>query len=234
VELINRKYSAVIFDLFGTLVDNFTNTEYQAVLAEMSSALKAPPAEFSKMWRDLFPIRVNGTHSTAEESIEFICRQLGCIVNEKQIRQAVNIRLEYSVKSLKPRAASIPTINKLKALGHKVGLISDCSPETPAVWPRTAFANLFDVTIFSCVAGMKKPDPRIYHLACNRLGVKPSDCLYIGDGSSHELTGALEVGMHPALIRDPDETSDTHFIDREEDWRGDVISSLTQVLDLVE
>ncbi len=92
---------------------------------------------------------------------------------------------------------------------------------------------MFDVTVFSCVAGIKKPDPRIYHIATERLGVDPQDCLYIGDGSSRELTGALEVGMHPVLIHDPDESDDTHFIDREDDWKGPVISSLREVLGLL-
>jgi len=51
----------------------------------------------------------------------------------------------------------------------------------------------------------EKPDPRIYHLALERLKVKPQDCLYVGDGSSHELTGARKVGMHPVQIHVPDE-----------------------------
>lgn len=227
------KYQVVIFDLFGTLVDNFSTKEYQAILAEMSAVLNVSVGEFSKLWRESFPMRVNGTHATHQKSIDYICRRLDCKATEKQIEKAAEIRLDYSIKTLKPRKDTVPTINQIKAKGYKVGLISDCSPETPTVWPRTAFANLFDVTIFSCSVGMKKPDPRIYLLATEKLGVRPEDCLYIGDGSSHELTGALKVGMHPVLIRDPGETVDTHFIDREDDWQGETISSLHEILNLL-
>jgi len=65
------------------------------------------------------------------------------------------------------------------------------------------------------------------------LGVEPQDCLYIGDGSSRELTGALQVGMHPVIIRVPDESTDTHFVEREENWEGPEISSLQEVLGLL-
>jgi hypothetical protein len=51
----------------------------------------------------------------------------------------------------------------------------------------------------------------------------------VGDGSSFELTGALKMGMHPIQILDPGETVDTHFVDREKDWKGPKIASLTEV-----
>jgi putative hydrolase of the HAD superfamily len=227
------KYKAVIFDLFGTLVDNFTVTEYQQVLSEMSTIFHAPAEKFSKLWRDSFSLRTNGTHKTHEESIRYICKELQVLVTDKQVDKAAALRLEYTVRSLKPRPDAVPTINKLKSLDYKVGLISDCSPETPAAWPATLFNGLFHVTIFSCVVGVKKPDIRIYRMATDKLSVNPQDCLYIGDGSSNELTGALKAGMHPAMICDPNESADAHYVDREPDWRGPKISSLKEVMDLV-
>jgi putative hydrolase of the HAD superfamily len=227
------KYKAVIFDLFGTLVDNFTVTEYQQVLTEMAAILKAPADAFSKLWRDSFYLRTNGTHRTHEESIRFICHELNIPVTEERVKQAADLRLEYTIRSLQPRKEAVPVIRKLKRMKYKVGLISDCSPETPAAWPATPFRGLFDVTVFSCVVNMKKPDPRIYRIATDKLGVEPRDCLYIGDGSSNELTGALKVGMHPVMISDPNESADAHYIEREKDWQGPKIASLKEVLDLV-
>jgi putative hydrolase of the HAD superfamily len=227
------KYKAVIFDLFGTLVDNFKTSEYLQVLADMSAVLYTPAPGFSKLWRETFYLRTDGTHKTHEESIRYICRELGTKVSEQQIDQAAVIRLGYSIKTLKPRADTIPTIKKIKEMGYKVGMISDCSPETPKAWPMTPFKGIFDVTVFSCEAGVKKPDPRIYHIACGQLGVKPEDCLYVGDGSSTELTGALKTGMHPVQILDPGENADTHYVDRETGWEGPKISYLNEVLNLL-
>jgi putative hydrolase of the HAD superfamily len=58
---------------------------------------------------------------------------------------------------------------------------------------------LFDVTVFSCDAGILKPDPRIYRLATDGLGLPPEQCLYVGDGGHRELRGAREAGLATAL-----------------------------------
>jgi len=115
----------------------------------------------------------------------------------------------------------------LRKSGFKIGLISDCTYEIPLIWEETSLSPHFDNVIFSCNFGIKKPDPRIYHLACKKSKVKPKNCLYIGDGSSRELSGALNVGMFPILIRSPSE-KDSVRID-EENWDGPRISSLSEI-----
>ena len=74
-----------------------------------------------------------------------------------------------------------------------------------------------------------KPDPPIYAETCRRLSVEPADCLYVGDGSDRELTGALEVGMTPVLLRvSLGDTYDSSRPDVEQ-WRGLAVSSLSDV-----
>jgi putative hydrolase of the HAD superfamily len=216
------------------LIDNFTRREYESVLAEMASVLAAPHDKFIRYWLDTFIERTTGVHPTHKASIEYICQKLGVRVSKAQIEHAGKVRLDYTTRSIKPRQDSIEVLTRLKSEGYKTGLISDCSGEIPMVWNNTPFAPLFDATVFSCQAGIKKPDPRIYHKATTQLGVEPQNCMYIGDGSSQELTGAIRVGMHPVLIRMPDESVDDHFIDREENWEGPVISSLQEVMLLLE
>ena len=50
-------------------MDNFTISEYQKVLEDMAAILDAPADKFSKLWRDSFYLRTNGTHHTHQESI---------------------------------------------------------------------------------------------------------------------------------------------------------------------
>ena len=87
-----------------------------------------------------------------------------------------------------------------------------------------------DVSILSCEVGLTKPDPRIYQMACEGLQVSPGQCLYVGDGGSKELTGASESGMKAVLIRAPYDTVSGN----REDWRGARISTLKELLALVE
>jgi putative hydrolase of the HAD superfamily len=227
------KYKAVIFDLFGTLIDNFSRPEYMSVLKEMATILDVPKDSFVSLWFDKFIERSTGVYKTTEDAIRYTAGDLNPVITEKQIARAAKIRLEYTRNTINPRPGAAEVLGSIRASGYGTGLISDCTCEITAVWDSTALAPLFDVAVFSCVAGIKKPDPRIYRMATEGLGVEPRDCLYIGDGSSHELTGALQAGMHPVLIRVPYETSDDHYLDREEDWEGPVISSLREVPDLL-
>jgi putative hydrolase of the HAD superfamily len=57
------------------------------------------------------------------------------------------------------------------------------------------FEDLVDDIIYSHEAGMSKPDPRIYALACARLGVRPDESVFVDD-TDYCVTGAREVGMH--------------------------------------
>ena len=229
------KYEAVIFDLFGTLIENYTIEQHEGVLRQMASVLSAPSEDFVRLWYETFNDRCMGTLKTPEDNIDYVCRKLGVPVEGSQISVAARIRLDLTINSMVPMPGAIVTLSSLKIEGCKTGLVTDCSAEVPAIWQDTPFAPLFDVTVFSCKVGLKKPDPRIYQLAAEQLAVKPESCLYIGDGSSQELTGADAVGMHPVLIRDPEEDSGVmHRVEAEADrWYGSAISSLTEVLDLV-
>ena len=109
--------------------------------------------------------------------------------------------MKYIRQALRPRPDAISTVSELKNKGYKIGLLSNCSIEIPILWQETAFADLFDTTIFSSRERLKKPDARIYDLACERLDAMPASCLYIADGEDHELKAAASVGLHPVLIR---------------------------------
>jgi putative hydrolase of the HAD superfamily len=230
------KYKAVIFDLFGTLVKNFTVQQHEGTLGQMAEILSAPRDEFIQLWYKTFNMRCLGELKTPEENVEYVCRELGVAVEKDMVEKAALVRYGLTRDSMVPLPGAIDTLSSLKKQGIKIGLVSDCSSEVPNVWPDSLFNSIFDITVFSCTEGVKKPDPQIYLLAVDKLGVNLEDCLYIGDGSSNELTGAAAVGMHPVLILDPEEdTPATHRVDFEGDnWHGPKISSLKEVLDIVQ
>jgi putative hydrolase of the HAD superfamily len=229
------KYQAIIFDLFGTLVDIYYQPDYYSVLREMMTLLKAPEEGFMKLWHATSDRRVTGGFKTLEENLIYICHELNLAPTAFQIDMARWVRFDYVTLALTPRKYTIETLSQLKTDGYKIGLVSNCSAEPPAIWPQTPFAPFFDVTIFSSVAGIQKPDPRIYQLAIDQLGVKPEDCLYVGDGDSRELTGAAAVGMHPVLIRavEEDSAEPIRTSSKIDDHPCPVISSLPEVLDLL-
>jgi putative hydrolase of the HAD superfamily len=224
------KYRAVIFDLFGTLIDNFTHSAHEAVLREMAAALGVSGDAFVRGWLGSYELRNRGAFASTEGNVAYVLGTMGTSAELEAVTRAAGLRREFTRSCLVPREEAVPTLTALKERGLKLGLVSDCAVEVPRLWESTPFAPLFGAAIFSCVVKTKKPDPAIYLMACEGLGVAPQECLYVGDGSSRELSGAAAVGMHPVLIRAPHEQhQDTFRVDQEE-WEGEVIASLSEVL----
>ncbi|MFW9824298.1 MAG: HAD family hydrolase [Candidatus Thorarchaeota archaeon] len=224
-------YKAIIFDLFGTLVDSYSVQGYSRLLNGMASALELPYEDFSKLWRETTYERGIGVFKTTEDSIRYICNKLGTSVSVEKIKKCEQIRLDTTRKALIPKNGAVRILKHLRGLGYKIGLISNCSAEVPLLWNSTEMSQFFDVAIFSASAGMKKPDAQIYKLACEQLGVDPSECLYFGDGDSNELEGASQFGMDAVMIRDPSEKDPYRLI--EDKWDGRRIENFTEIMELI-
>ena len=222
------KFNAVIFDLYGTLVNDFASSVGQ-LHADFVSTLGVPPDPFMKLWRETTEMRVIGAFQTVEASIEYVCNQLDVPTTMEQLSRAVEIRLQLIRRTLSPRPDALATLARLKNDDYRIGLLSNCSIEIPIVWPETAFSALVDSAIFSSRVRLKKPDPRIYQLACDRLGMRPENCLYIADGENHELAAAAKVGLHPVLIQTSVQKTDSRSHQEAREWQGDLIDSLTDV-----
>ena len=67
----------------------------------------------------------------------------------------------------------------------------------------TVVDGLFDVVIESSKAGVRKPDPRIYELACEELGVEPSEIVFLDDLGIN-LKPAAAMGMTTIKVLDAD------------------------------
>jgi len=225
------KFETVIFDLFGTLVNHFMSSVGQ-MHKEMAAVLAVPYEQFNPHWNRSTEMRVVGTFATVEASIEHVLSEMNVDAQAEQIEKAVVIRMGYIKRALRPKVHAINTLNQLKRHRYKTGLLSNCSVEIPLLWPETDFAGAIDAATFSCLARLKKPDERIYQLACERLGTKPQSCLYIADGEEHELAAAARTGLQPVLIRSSSEESLSKLHTEAREWRGLAISSLTEVLAL--
>jgi putative hydrolase of the HAD superfamily len=227
------KFEAVIFDLFGTLVDDFGSSVGQ-MHHEMAAALAVPYEQFMALWGQTAKMRIIGAFETVEANIKYVCDTINVNPTTEQLEKAVEIRMKYIRQALRPRPEAISTASELKNKGYKIGLLSNCSIEIPILWQETAFANLFNATVFSSRERLKKPDTRIFDLACERLGTMPASCLYIADGEDYELKAAASVGLHPVLIRTSSQKNRGELHQEAREWQGPSIDSLKEVLQLVE
>ena len=226
------KMKAVIFDLFGTLVEDFTFSigKTNPTLAEV---LDVPQESFAQIWRETSDLRVNGTFQTVEESILHVCEAIGARVTPQKLEGAVQTRLQQIKGGLEPKPDAIATLTRLKQSGYRLGLLSNCSIEIPTLWAETEFGHLFDTTVFSSRECLKKPDPAIFRLACERLGVPPKACLYVADGENYELAAAASVGLHPLLIPNHLARRRPKLFREAEQWQGDKVYDLTEIITIL-
>jgi putative hydrolase of the HAD superfamily len=201
----------------------------------MADVLAVDREDFVAQWCD--PVATDrcmrGDIPSAAERILECCCLLGSEPTPDAVDSAVQVYFDHGWKNLVPREGVMDTLSHLKAGGYRLGLMSDCSWETPALWPRTPFAPLFDSALFSCTSGVRKPDPRFYMMTCDRLQVEPHSCLYVGD-SVTELEGAIGLGMSPVLMCAPQDREAMMRYEKVRNWRGPVIQHLPELLTFLE
>jgi epoxide hydrolase-like predicted phosphatase len=96
----------------------------------------------------------------------------------------------------------VGVVRRVRRSGIKTALLSN---SWGLDYPREGWAELFDVTVISGEVGMRKPEPEIYRLCAEQLGVELSACVFIDDLAPN-IKGAVEVGMVGVLHRTYDET----------------------------
>lgn len=89
---------------------------------------------------------------------------------------------------LRPRM--VEALDRLRAMGYRLGCItnnvpaghgSQMSPTAQAADAIAAVMARFDHVVESSKVGVRKPDPRVYMLACDALGVRPEECVFLDD-----------------------------------------------------
>jgi putative hydrolase of the HAD superfamily len=214
---------AVVFDLFGTLIDDSPPADYGDFIAETARLLGTDRERFEEVWNAHDVARYTG-------SIETVFEAIGQELGVADYAPALNFRLERLRGLLVPRSDAVSTLTELRERGFKLGMISNASSELSALWAGSAFEPLFDAVLFSADERMMKPDRRLYQRMAALLDVAAEECLFVGDGAYGELQGAAAAGMSPVLIRAPyDEWEHEGTIG----WTGPRISSLSEVLALV-
>jgi putative hydrolase of the HAD superfamily len=88
---------------------------------------------------------------------------------------------------------------------YKIGLLSNIGKGwLDDFLPETERRQLFDDEVLSGLVGMAKPDPAIFQLMADRLGVDPAECVMIDDLPEY-LVGAKQIGMQTIVFTSTDQ-----------------------------
>ena len=188
---------AVIFDMFETLITHYRSPLYFGT--QMAQDAGIDPALFLAMWRPTEHARSIGVR-TLESVLEEILRAGGRWDPDGSslVRTITQKRIETKRDCFRRLHDGIlPMMEELQARGLGLGLISNCFSEEAPVIRESILAPYFDAACLSWEMGTAKPDPEIFLRCADMLGVSPAECLYVGDGGSHELETASALGMQP-------------------------------------
>jgi putative hydrolase of the HAD superfamily len=110
--------------------------------------------------------------------------------------------IEGLFAGLQPAEPMLEAVRRASEAGVPTGLISNS-------WVMDHYTDeirgLFDAVVISAEVGLHKPQPEIYRLAAERLGVATEDCVIVDD-LRENCAGAEAVGMTAVLHRDADQT----------------------------
>lgn len=115
-----------------------------------------------------------------------------------KIREAWMKSVQHA--QLKPGAWEI--LDALRDKGMKLALISNTPPTSHYILDFLQLRQRFDIIVFSCDVGYLKPDPRIFKITLDKLGVPPQNTIVVGDKIRTDILGGAILGMKSILVEE--------------------------------
>jgi putative hydrolase of the HAD superfamily len=88
----------------------------------------------------------------------------------------------------------------LKRRGYRLGVITNWDPSARKLLAERGLDGYFEQVVVSSEVGCAKPDRRIFDLAAAAAGVRPAECLYVGDNYYVDTVGARGAGMASLVV----------------------------------
>jgi putative hydrolase of the HAD superfamily len=213
-----KPLKALLFDFGGTLAF----LDYELLAREFSRPgrpIDPLALEFAEYEGRAMIDRVlmSGQHRDVNKGYEeFFAAWLGAAgIPEEEIREHGErfreIHREATLWRV-VRPGTIDALERLRARGLKLAIVSNAEGQVESDAQRFGLAPLFDTIIDSHIVGVAKPDPRIFQIALERLGVAPDEVRYAGDIYSIDMLGARAAGIEGALI---DQHGRYHWVEHE-------------------
>ncbi len=220
---------AVILDFGGTLSDgkliwepyheNIRNylagQGYSYPMKELKRELRGALAELNR-------VRAKGKEMVFEEVYSIFLSNLGVRYNDEMLEYLHNnFRKHYDTEFF-PCVESM--LSELSSR-HKVALLSTTTSDQPIRLIKAAgLDKYFDVMHCSSMLGIRKPNPEIFEIVLNDLGVHPVEAVHVGDDVEADMFGAREAGITGVWVKTRDQPL----------WNGHAIGSICDLPKFIE
>ena len=221
------RFRAVAFDLFDTLVDfdparmpevtiegrteRTTSRAAYDALYEAGYALPHYPA-FHLLWLDTSRLvweerDRSPEHVEVPSSVRFqrLMERLVSVPSGQKARAgelARDTHMEALIESASFDPGRFKMLRRIRAAGLKIGVVTnfDHTPAAHQLIERRGIAPYVDAVLVSEEEGYRKPSPRLFLRAAERLGAAPGEVLFVGDTFEADVAGPQGVGMPCAWL----------------------------------
>jgi 2-haloacid dehalogenase len=189
------KPAAVVFDLFGTLLN-------VASLRDAAAPLVSEPDAFVATWREkqiayAFASAIMGVHedfdAMTDYGLRYAAEKHGVALDDQDRK-----RLVEAWQQVRAYDDAVPTMHELHEDGVRCAVLTNGTPPTAAAAiAHAGIAELLDATLSVESAGVFKPDRRVYELVTAHYRV-PAEQLVFVSSNGWDATGAAAFGMRVA------------------------------------
>lgn len=203
----SRRFKAVLFDLYDTLVwlDATASARHRQALA---GRIGVPLDRFLYEWRRSVNDRMLGRGNGLIGHLTDTLLGLGLAPTQQLLVELAAMERERLESTVHFYPGVPEMLQRLAAEGYRLGLVSNVSDGAAIPIRHLGIDRLFHELVLSHEVGLLKPDPAIFELACARLGVDPAEATFIADGGFGELDAAHALGIFSAMIEQDKQSRD--------------------------
>jgi 2-haloalkanoic acid dehalogenase type II len=237
------KIRGVFFDLGGTLIHfqgtwtEVMHTANEELLAYLQQAgFSVDEATFTDEFkRRLEEYYVQRESEFIEYTTNLVLRTLlqdlgNPQVEAEALRPALKRLYAVSQAHWQREDDALATLQDLKASGYKLGIISNAGDDedVQTLVDNAGIRGYFEFVLSSASCGVRKPNPRIFELALEKLNLRPDEAAMVGDTLGADILGARNAGLKSIWITRRADTPDNH--DHDDTIQPDkTIATLTEL-----
>jgi epoxide hydrolase-like predicted phosphatase len=188
---------AIIFDVGGVLVHN----PWPAMRDHYTSHLNVDQERFQNAYDEIVEEWQKGS-MPEKEFWEKMCKRLEIAMPESE-----DVWKKGFLHAYKENDQVFELIRTLKLQGFQIGLLSNTETSVMEFLIEKKYEH-FDVFVFSCDVGMVKPYTDIYLHTVEKMGIKPSEAIFVDD-KQENVDGAKAIGMKGITFMNAKQLEDT-------------------------
>lgn len=183
---------AALFDLDETLLDR-SGSLRDFVTWQVSGMLKSSIDNKQLFVERFVELDQNGM-VWKDKVYESLITEFG--ITEWSVDELLSVYELTFCAFCKPRDGAVAAVSKCREMGFKIGLVSNGkTPFQERNFNALGISELFDCVVVSEAVGLRKPDKKIFELACRLLDADINTSVFVGDNPIADIQGAKQAGM---------------------------------------